>query len=179
MNASCSSLSVGNSVICDGTSVLNDGRIPALNRVSSNPASNWATELFTVRRPGVTSRILLSFEVDSNNHDRMKMAVFNCPEMGISAPLVDVYFNNSFRPDRSDRKLAMGNASISNLSLSDVSCDHLLVFCFKYPPTVSPTRYIDLEFPVQENIDSSYVFLGEVTFLSGGSEPCDPTPRPG
>ena len=73
----------------------------------------------------------------------------------------------------------MGNASISNLSLSDVSCDHLLVFCFKYPPTVSPTRYIDLEFPVQENIDSSYVFLGEVTFLSGGSEPCDPTPRPG
>ena len=92
MNANCSSLSVGNSVICDGTSVLNDGRIPALNRVSSNPASNWATELFTVRRPGVTSRILLSFEVDSDNHDRMKMAVFNCPEMEISAPLVDVYF---------------------------------------------------------------------------------------
>ena len=57
---------------------------------------------------------------------------------------------------------------------------HLLVFCLKYPPIVSLTHYIDLEFPVQENINSTYVFLGEVTFLNGGSEPCDPTiPRQG
>ena len=169
VNGNCSLI---NGNICGGTSAVNDDIIPGVNR--SNPASPWATELFTLRRPGVAGRIILSFEIDSDNHDRMELAVFNCPEMGISLPLVDIHFNDSFRLDRSDRDLTRLNASISNLSLSNISCDHLLVFCLKYPPTVSPTRYIDLEFPAQENINSTYVFLGEVTFLNGGSEPCDP-----
>ena len=77
-----------------------------------------------MRRPGDAGRIIVSFEVDSDNHDHMELAVFNCPEMGISVPLVNVYFNNSFRPDRSSGYLAISNASISYLSLLNVSCDH-------------------------------------------------------
>ena len=38
------------------------------------------------------------FEVDSENHDRMELAVFNCPEMRIDLPLFSVYFDDSFRP---------------------------------------------------------------------------------
>ena len=42
----------------------------------------------------------------------------------------------------------------------------------------SPTDNINLEFLSASQTGSKYVFLGEVTFLHGDSEPCDPTPRP-
>ena len=122
-NASCSSknnIGIGERISYDGTSALNDGHIPALDGVSSNLTSLWATELFTMRRPTPTARIILSFEVDSDNHDRMELAVFNCPEMGISLPMVDVYFDSSFRPDRSGSELG-------NLNLIATTTDgHLL-----------------------------------------------------
>ena len=168
MDASCSSM---NDNVCGGTSVLNDGHIPALHEISSNQASLWATELFTLQRRG---RIILSFEVDSDNHDRMKLAVFNCPLIGVRLPSVNVYFDSSFRPDRSDSEL--GNLILQS-QLMNTSCDRLLVFCVQYSQTgvVSPTRYINLEFPPSNITNSSYVFLGEVTFLNGGSAPCDLT----
>ena len=72
-------------VYCGGASVLNDGIISAFDVVSCNPASLWAIELFTLKRP-IGGRIIVSFEVDGDNHDRMELAVFNCPEMGISLP---------------------------------------------------------------------------------------------
>ena len=43
----------------------------------------------------------------------------------------------------------------------------------------SPTNNINLVFPRASQTGPKYVFLGEVTFLNGGDEPCDPTPRPG
>ena len=52
----------------------------------------------------------------------------------------------------------------------NTSCDHLLVFCVKYNMTQQPTRFINLVIPYN---NSDHVFLGEVTFLNGGSEPCD------
>ena len=176
-NASCSlknNIGIGDRVSCDGASVLNDGIISALDGVSSNQTSKWATELFTLRRPTPTARIILSFEVDSDNHDRMELVVFNCPGMGISLPIVDIYFDSSFRPDRSGSEL--GNLNLQQ-QLMGTSCDHLLVFCVQYSQTdaASPTRYINLEFPPSNIINSDFVFLGEVTFLNGGSEPCDPT----
>ena len=179
-NGSCSlknNIGIGERVSCDGTSVLNDGIISALDGVSSNLTPKWATELFTLRRPTPTARIILSFEVDSDNHDRMELAVFNCPEMGISLPLVDVYFDSSFRQDRNGTNQPLGNLILQS-QLMDTSCDHLLVFCVQYPQiSAAPTRYINLEFPFSDIISSTgtFVFLGEVTFLNGGSEPCDPT----
>ena len=124
--------SLVNGNICDGTSVLNDGHIPVLVGVSYNPASLWATELFTLRRP-IGGRIIVSFEVDSDSHDRMELAVFNCPEMEISLPLVNVYFDSSFRPndDRSGFNQSLGNLNLQ-LQLTSTSCDRLLVFCVQY-----------------------------------------------
>ena len=165
-----------NGNICNDTSVLNNGIIPVLDGVSSNLNSLWATELFTLRRPLPMGRIILSFEVDSGNHDRMVLAVFNCPEMEISLPLVNVYFDSSFRLDRDGTNQPLGNLNLQQ-QLMGTSCDHLLVFCVPYSRTdaASPTRYINLEFPFSNIINSTFVFLGEVTFLNGGSEPCDPT----
>ena len=183
-NGSCTdvSQSLDGITVCVGASVLNDGIIPALDGISSN---EWATELFTLNREN--GRIILSFKVDSMDHDHMELAVFNCPDMGINSPVVDVYFDSLFRPDRTDRtdrtdsSRPLGDFSTES-PLVGTSCDHLLVFCVKYNTSVdapSPTHYINLMFPGASQTRSKYVFLGEVSFLKGGDEPCDPTPRPG
>ena len=180
-NGSCTNVSQSlyGIPVCTGTSVLNDGIIPALDGISSNEASSWATELFTLS--GVSGRIILSFEVDSMDHDRMELAVFNCPGMGINSPRVDIFFDSPFRPDRIGSIQSLGNLSTES-QLVGTSCDHLIVFCVKYNTSVdapSPTNNISLVFPRANQTSSKYVFLGEVTFLKGGDEPCDPTPRPG
>ena len=155
-----------NNNICAGTSVLNDGVIPAVD--TSNTA--WASQLFTL--DGNRRVIRLSFELESENHDRMELAVFNCPEMGIGLSSVTVYFDSSFRPDRDNSTLG---SCIMESQLTDTSCDRLLEICVKYNTTMPPTRFVNLEIP---RANSDYVFLGEVTFLNGGNDPCYLTPRP-
>ena len=171
-NGSCKSieteqLRVGESLttrhVCAGKSVLNDGVTPGIN--TSNPI--WASELFTLN--GTRGTIRLSFEVDSKNHDRMELAVFNCPQMRIHLPSFRVYFDSSFRPNRTNSTLG---TFIMESQLMNTSCDHLLVFCVQYNTTQSPTRFINLEIL---NGISDQVFLGEVTFLKGSGEPCDLT----
>ena len=159
MDAGCVEFMMGTNNICSGTSVLNDGMIPAVD--ISNPT--WASQLFTLNgTPGI---IRLSFELDNVNHDRMKLAVFNCPQKGIGLSSFRVYFDDSFRPDRKDNELGM---LIMQPQLMATSCDQLLVFCVKYDTTQSPTQFINLEI-----LDEDYVFLGEVKFLNGSNEPCD------
>ena len=113
-NGSCTNESSNGSPVCFGTSVLNDGMIPQIN--TSN--STWAFELFTL--DGTHGKIVLSFEIDSENHDRMELAVFNCPQMRINLPLLNVYFDESFRPDRNDRTLG---TLIMESQLVNTSCD--------------------------------------------------------
>ena len=36
------------------------------------------------------------------------------------------------------------------------------------------SRYINIEFPFVSDAVSNFVFLGEVTFLNGSGEPCNP-----
>ena len=180
-NGNCTNVSqsLNGIPVCAGTSVLNDGIIPTLDGISSNETSSWATELFTLS--GENGRIILSFEVDSMDHDHMELAVFNCPDTGINSSMVDIYFDSSFRPDRISMNQPLGNFSTES-QLVGTSCDHLFVFCVKYNTSVdapSPTHYINLVFPRASQTESKYVFLGEVTFLKGGDKPCDPTPRPG
>ena len=61
INGKCTSVSGANSDIFSGTSVLNDGVIPALSGVNDS-TSQWAAQLFTMRRSG-TDSIVVSFEV--------------------------------------------------------------------------------------------------------------------
>ena len=180
-NGSCMDISdsLDGSPVCTGTSVLNDDIIPPLDGISSDETPSWATELFTLS--GERGRITLSFEVDSKDHDHMELAVFNCPDMGINSSMVDIYFDSSFRPDKTGTNQPLGDLSTES-QLVGTSCEHLLVFCVKYNTSVyapPPTNSINLVFPSASEIGPKYVFLGEVTFMKGGDEPCDPTPRPG
>ena len=169
-NGSCTneSSSSNGSPVCFGTSVLNDGIIPEIN--TSN--STWASKLFTL--DASRGRIVLSFEVDSANHDHMELAVFNCPMMGISLSSFSLYLDESFRPDQSKTNETLGTLIVES-QLVNTSCHQLLVFCVKYNITQPPTRFINLVIP-QNNSD--YVFLGEVTFRNGSSELCDLATKP-
>ena len=160
---------MGGRTACRGMSVLNDGVIPVLSGVNNDSESQWAAQLFTLRRPtGDNGRIVASFELEDANHDRVELAVFNCPELGISAPEVNVYFDSSFRSGREDRGLGVSNI---NVSLTDTSCDQLTIFCVKY--NSGSSRYINLVFPFPStNVNSTFVFLGEVKFLNSSSAPC-------
>ena len=170
VNGSCTSV-VGNRTSCNGTSALNDGNIPVLSGVSKMEESEWAAQLFTLMRPVAGGRIVIPFKLEDTNHDRVELAVFNCPELGINASTVDVYFDTSFRVGRDDDR-GVGTLN-TNLVMQNTSCDQLLIFCVEYSGGMS-SRYINLEFPFVDNTNSSFVFLGEVTFLNGGGEPCDP-----
>lgn len=171
VNGHCTPSPSGDGNICNGTSELNNGIIPALSGVSNDTQSQWASQLFTLRRNSVgTARIILSFEVEHATYDRLELTVFNCPEMGIYTPRVNVYVDDSFRPGRDDR--GVGNIVV-NRYLLNTSCDHLVNFCVMFNDSLSAS-YFNLEFPHQNNLNSHFVFLGEVTFLDSGMEPCDP-----
>ena len=79
VNGGCSSTSGTNNEICDGTSVLNDGILPALSGVSNDSASQWASELFTMRRSGTDSIVLSLGVLTGHIHNRVELTVFNCP----------------------------------------------------------------------------------------------------
>ena len=162
MNGGCSLISETNNEICNGTSVLNDGVLPALSGVSSDPASQWANELFTMNRAG-TDRILVSVQLPSGNfvHDRVELSLFNCPQWGIYAPQVMVYFTSSLN--------STNLLLIADATLSDESCEYLLKFCVPFNQAISNPN-LNLVFPYQNN--SNFVFLGEITLVDDTS-PCD------
>ena len=157
VNGGCSSISGTNNEICDGTSVLNDGILPALSGVSNDSASQWASELFTMRRSG-TDRIVISVVLPSERtHDRVELTVFNCPQWGIYAPQIIV---------------GIGGLDIIVATLPDESCEYLLKFCVEFNLGVSVPN-LNLIFPYQNNSD--FIFLGEVTFINNPvqNSPCD------
>ena len=166
VDGGCSSTSGTNNETCDGTSVINDGILPALSGVSNDSQSQWAAQLFTMRRSG-TDRIVVSFEfpILSTSCNRLELAVFNCPQLGIYAPQVSVYVANAMNVDLT---------RIVDMTISKVSCDHLLKFCVELGGAGIPN--LNLVFPYQNN--SGFVFLGEVTFLNDpNNNQCDP-PEP-
>ena len=166
MNGRCTSISGDNNNICNGTSVLNDGIIPALSGVSDDPQSQWADQLFTMRRTGDgMGRIILSFEVEPVSHDWVELVVFNCPKLGINTPLINVYSDTIFRPEKDD-KLQLGNLSISQ-PIFGSSCDHLIRVHAEFSHETSEP-YFNFEYLYQNNSNSSFVFLGEVTFFKHG-----------
>ena len=168
VNGSCTSV-FGDRLSCNGTSVLNDGIIPVLNGISDVNDSVWAAQLFTlVRAEG--GRLIIPFELKDSNHDRVELAVFNCPALRINAPSINVYLDTSFRAGRANRSDGTLN---TNLVMQNTSCDQLLIFCVEYSGGMS-SRYINIEFPFVSDAVSNFVFLGEVTFLNGGGEPCNP-----
>ena len=98
VNGGCSSTSGTNNEICDGTSALNNGILPALSGVSNDSTSQWANELFTIRRSG-TNEVVVSLQVPALNHNRVELTIFNCPQMGIHVPKASLYVEGALSLD--------------------------------------------------------------------------------
>ena len=164
-NGGCSSISGTNNETCDGTSVLNDGILPALSGVSNNSTSEWANKLFTMRRSG-TEQIVVSVELPSGGlHNRMELTVFNCPQLGIYVPQVIVYAADSLN----NNLLMVAAVTLPNVPCY---CDYLWKFYVQFTGGVGIPNF-NLVFPYQNNSD--FVFLGEVTFLNDFDKPqCRP-----
>ena len=153
--------------ICNGTSVLNDGIIPALSNVSNDSVSFWAAELLTMKQVRNVP-IVLSFEVMNQSYDCMELAVINCPQMNMNASRLSIYQDNSFRPGRNTTETdrSLGTNIKTNHSLNNASCDYLLKFYVSFMPINS--SYFNIEFPVFNS--TNYVFMGEVSFLTGAGD---------
>lgn len=156
--------------ICTDTSVLNDGVIPALHNVSSDNNSNWAAELLAMKQI-MKLPIVLSFEVENKSYDCVEMAVFNCSEMKMDVFRINIYKDNSFRPERKNDTL--GVKLDANYSLSNTSCSHLWKVYASFGSKIN-SSYFNIEFPGR-TADVNYVFVGEVSFLSGARD-CEQWP---
>ena len=175
-NGNCSSLILGPSTpdgihrgsICNGTSVLNDGIIPALRNVSSDSRSLWAAQLLTMEQSKI-EQIVLSFEVENQVYNCIELSVFNCPLRHMTASRINIYSDKSFRPERVEASLGTNEV---NYSLSNASCDYLVKFYVSF--TSVNSSYFNIEFPALTSENS--VFVGEVSFLTGADncEQCPP-----
>ena len=141
--------------ICNGTSVLTDGIIPAL-RIDSS--SLWASQLLTMEQSR-TERIVLSFELENQVYDCVELAVVNCPQRNWNASMINIYSDTSFRPERESESLGILEA---NYVLSNTSCDYLVKFYVSFMPV--NTSYFNIEFPVHTS--NNYVFVGEISFFN-------------
>ena len=148
--------------ICNGTSVLNDGVIPALSNISdaNDSHSIWAEQLLIMKQSDLL--IVLSFEVENRSYDCMQLAMFNCPNKQLNASRVRVYSDAMFRPERDNVTLG---ERIKDHVLSNTSCDYLLKFYVSFMSNVT-TPYFNIEFPAFSSA-LNYVVVGEVSFLSG------------
>ena len=139
--------------------MLNDGIPPALSGISNDSASQWAAQLFTLKR-NQSDKIIVSFKIESAttiNFNRVELTLFNCPARMIYSPRVLIYLISSF-PAIMDGDLLTLHA---NVTLPNISCDHLIKFCVTI---MGATNKIAFIFPDEGNSD--YVFLAEVTFLN-------------
>ena len=149
--------------ICDGTSVLNDGIIPALSNVSNASDSHWAAQLLIMKQDKDLP-IVLSFEVENQSYDCMQLAVFNCPNEE-SNMNVRVYSDTMFRPQRDGQDPVSLGDMIKDHFLSNTSCNYLLKFYVSFNMSNITTTFFNIEFPGFSRV--KYVLVGEVSFLSG------------
>ena len=154
--------------ICNGTSVLNDGVIPALSNISytNDSHSIWAEQLLIMKHES-NLPIVLSFEVENRSYDCMQLAIFNCPNKQMNASRVRVYRDTIFRPQRPplpNKTVPLGDM-IKDHVLSNTSCIYLLKFYISFMSNVT-TPYFNIEFPAFSSA-LNYVLVGEVSFLSG------------
>ena len=117
----------------------------ALSGTRQENNSEWAAQLFTMRRQG-NERIIVSVEVPAVVHDSVLLTVFNCPQQGIYAPAVNIYADLALRSEITGSLPA--NRFITNETLTATSCDHLIKFCIKFRSSLL-LPYYNLEFTPQ------------------------------
>ena len=140
------------------SSVLFDG-IPTLTGLEGDM---WASQLLTLNTSTSPASITFDF---TNPTDRngpvevytgvsvIEVVIFNCPAKGIGT-------NNV--------QLSANTEAISNIAISDESCDYLLRECNRH--ISSSLKQITLSFSKRY----AFVYIAEITFYSSTTRQCSP-----
>ena len=162
------------------SSYLFDGNSPDID----TSASNWASQLVTVRKNDATADISYDHVVLAFNFDTavsltsIELDLFLCPELNIGAPNITVYGDETgsagliFREELLTLNLI---TVLRNVTPSQSSCGSLSNVSIPLPNTGTSYLiwYIVVSFPPQPDIE--WVHVGEVRFLG---TPADPDPIP-
>ena len=162
------------------SSYLFDGNSPDID----TSASNWASQLVTVRKNDATAdisydHVVLAFRFDTAvSLTSIELDLFLCPELNIGAPNITVYGDDTASSGLTFSELALILNIITvlqSLTPSQSSCGSLSTVSIPLPNTGTsyPIWYIVVSFPPQSEIE--WVHVGEVRLLD---TPADPDPIP-
>ena len=151
---------------CTSSSFLVDGVSPNID-TSDN---DWAAQLVTVRRNEGTrdipfSHVLLTFGFDTAvSPTGIEIDFFHCPDWGIGAPRIGVYFNEKYNFTIRTISSDSNNIDLSFKSVTTTvsDCDYLSTGIVSPDPGPYHIFHIIMTFDTQP-ID--WVYVGEVKFL--------------
>ena len=155
-------------MVCNNSeSYLVDGHSPAIDRSTSN----WASQLVTVRKVSDHAQIhfnhvLLTFGFNTAvSLTAIELDCFLCPEWSIGAPRIGVYaVSNLIFSFNHERTL------VADHMPSNSSCDSLSTVSIPLQGDLSyPTWHILVTFP-NPHEDIQWVHVGEVRFLNGSAD---------
>ena len=162
------------------SSYLFDGNSPDID----TSASNWASQLVTVRKNDATTdisydHVVLTFNFDTAvSPTSIELDLFLCPELNIDAPTITVYGDETGSSGLIFNEVSVTVNIITvlqSVTPSQSSCGSLSTVNIPLPNTGTfyIILYIVVSFPPQSEIE--WVHVGEVKVLD---TPADPDPIP-
>ena len=162
------------------SSYLFDGNSPDID----TSASNWASQLVTVRKNNATTdisydHVMLAFDFGpAVSLTSIELDLFLCPEWNIGAPNITVYGDETASSGLTFHELSVTVnivTVLNSVTPSQSSCGSLSTVSIPLPNTGTsyPIWYIVVSFPPQTEIE--WVHVGEVRLLGTPADP-DPTP---
>ena len=157
------------------TNLLTDGNSPAID----TSTSDWASQLVTVRKTPQTDEVVfdhvpLTFGFDTAvNLTGIELDLFLCPEWGISAIFISLYFDEESNLVFSGQSL---NLPTQARTPSQSSCNSLSTVTISLGDGLSSTPYLTVHALISSFghlID--WVHVGEVRFLGSSPQMICPT----
>ena len=159
----------------DVSSYLFDGNSPDID----TSASNWASQLVTVRKNNATTdipydHVVLTFDFSpAVSPTSIELDLFLCPEWNIGAPNITVHGDDSGSSGLTFSELAvtLTITVLESVTPSQSSCGSLSNVSIPLPNTGTSyiTWYIVVSFPPQSEIE--WVHVGEVRLLDTDPDP--------
>ena len=163
-NMGCAStIERGSVTVCDCTSLsyLVDGVSPDID----TSTSDWASQLVTVRRNEGTNAVpfahaLLTFGFDTAvSLTRIEMDLFLCPDWGIGASVITVYYNEDYDLAFNIIDLPLARSE----RVSQISCDSLSTVTITRDTLTNANHVLHI---LVELNDIQWVHIAEVRFLN-------------
>ena len=162
--------------VSGGVSYLFDDNSPDID----TNASNWASQLVTVRKNNATDvisydHVVLTFDFDTAvSLTSIELDLFLCPELNIGAPNITVYGDNTGTSGLTFSELSVTLNIITvlqSVTPSQSSCGSLSNVSIPLPNTGTSYLiwYIVVSFPPLSEIE--WVHVGEIRLLDTDSDP--------